>query len=81
MMAGSTLIMIPRLDAETVLRAIGEHRAALMDGVPSLTRCSVGAQTLPAAKAIEFTARTGCPIHEVWGMTELGRHRRSASRT
>ena len=89
MMAGSTLIMIPRFDAETVLRAIGEHRATLMDGVPtayyyllahpdfdsydlsSLTRCWVGGQTLPAAKAIEFTERTGCPIHEVWGMTEL----------
>ena len=88
-MAGSTLIMIPRFDAETVLRAIGEHRATLMDGVPtayyyllahpdfesydlsSLTRCWVGGQTLPAAKAIEFTERTGCPIHEVWGMTEL----------
>ena len=37
----------------------------------SLTRCWVGGQTLPAAKALEFTARTGCPIHEVWGMTEL----------
>ena len=37
----------------------------------SLTRCWVGGQTLPAAKAVEFTARTGCPIHEVWGMTEL----------
>ena len=88
-MAGSTLIMIPRFDAEIVLRAIGEHRATLMDGVPtayhyllshpdfesydlsSLTRCWVGGQTLPAAKAIEFTERTGCPIHEVWGMTEL----------
>ncbi|MFL5860331.1 MAG: AMP-binding protein [Solirubrobacteraceae bacterium] len=34
-MAGSTLIMIPRFDAETVLRAIGEHRATLMDGVPT----------------------------------------------
>jgi long-chain acyl-CoA synthetase len=37
----------------------------------SLTRCWVGGQTLPEAKAIEFTKRTGCPIHEVWGMTEL----------
>ena len=37
----------------------------------SLTRCWVGGQTLPEAKAIEFTERTGCPIHEVWGMTEL----------
>ena len=36
-----------------------------------LTRCWVGGQTLPATKAQEFTARTGCPIHEVWGMTEL----------
>ena len=27
--------MIPRFDAETVLRAIGEHRATLMDGVPT----------------------------------------------
>jgi long-chain acyl-CoA synthetase len=35
MMAGSTLIMIPRFDAETVLRAIGEHHATLMDGVPT----------------------------------------------
>jgi long-chain acyl-CoA synthetase len=37
----------------------------------SLTRCWVGGQTLPAAKSIEFTKRTGCPVHEVWGMTEL----------
>jgi long-chain acyl-CoA synthetase len=89
MLAGSTLVMVPRFDAETVMAAIGEHRVTLMDGVPtayyyllahpnfdeadlsSLTRCWVGGQTLPAAKAIEFTARTGCPIHEVWGMTEL----------
>ncbi len=89
MLAGSTLIMVPRFDAELVMAAIAQHRATLMDGVPtayyyllahpdfdnadlsSLTRCWVGGQTLPAAKAIEFTARTGCPIHEVWGMTEL----------
>ena len=89
MMAGSTLVMVPRFDAEAVMAAIAEHRATLMDGVPtayyyllahpdfdqadlsSLTRCWVGGQTLPAAKAIEFTERTGCPIHEVWGMTEL----------
>ncbi|HYO19080.1 MAG TPA: AMP-binding protein, partial [Dermatophilaceae bacterium] len=89
MLAGSTLVMVPRFNEELVLNAIAEHRATLMDGVPtayyyllaypgfdqadvsSLTRCWVGGQTLPAAKAIEFTARTGCPIHEVWGMTEL----------
>lgn len=89
MMAGSTLIMVPRFDAKEVMAAIAEHRATLMDGVPtayyylladpefddadlsSLTRCWVGGQTLPEAKAREFTQRTGCPIHEVWGMTEL----------
>jgi long-chain acyl-CoA synthetase len=89
MMAGSTFIMVPRFDAAEVMSAIAEHRATLMDGVPtayyyllahpdfddadlsSLTRCWVGGQTLPEAKAVEFTERTGCPIHEVWGMTEL----------
>jgi long-chain acyl-CoA synthetase len=89
MMAGSTLILIPRFSELAVLSAIAEHRATLMDGVPtsyyyllahadfekydlsSLARCWVGGQTLPAAKSLEFTARTGCPVHEVWGMTEL----------
>ncbi len=89
MMAGSTLILIPRFNEVAVLSSIAEHRATLMDGVPtayyyllahpdfdkydlsSLTRCWVGGQTLPAAKSLEFTARTGCPVHEVWGMTEL----------
>ena len=37
----------------------------------SLTRCWVGGQTLPSAKSMEFTARTGCPVYEIWGMTEL----------
>jgi long-chain acyl-CoA synthetase len=37
----------------------------------SLTRCWVGGQTLPSTKSLEFTARTGCPVYEVWGMTEL----------
>jgi long-chain acyl-CoA synthetase len=89
MMVGSTLIVIPRFNEVVVLGAIAEHRATIMDGVPtayyyllahpdfdtydlsSLTRCWVGGQTLPAAKSEEFTRRTGCPVHEVWGMTEL----------
>jgi long-chain acyl-CoA synthetase len=38
----------------------------------SLTRCTVGGQTLPAAKSLEFSERTGgVPVHELWGMTEL----------
>ena len=89
MMVGSTLIVIPRFNEAVVLSTIAEHRATIMDGVPtayyyllahpdfdkydlsSLTRCWVGGQTLPAAKSHEFTRRTGCPVHEVWGMTEL----------
>jgi long-chain acyl-CoA synthetase len=89
MIAGSTLILIPRFNEVSVLSAIQRYRATMMDGVPtayyyllahpdfdkydlsSLTRCWVGGQTLPAAKSLEFTERTGCPVYEIWGMTEL----------
>ena len=37
----------------------------------SLTRCTVGGQTMPAAKSEEFEARVGCPLLELWGMTEI----------
>jgi len=37
----------------------------------TLTRCTVGGQTMPAAKAEEFEARVGCPLLELWGMTEI----------
>ena len=37
----------------------------------SLTRCTVGGQTLPLAKSLEFTERTKAPVLELWGMTEL----------
>lgn len=47
------------------------HRDFDKFDLSSLTRCWTGGQTLPAAKSIEFTERTGCPVHEVWGMTEL----------
>ena len=35
MLAGSTLVMVPRFDAATVLTAITQHRVTLMDGVPT----------------------------------------------
>jgi long-chain acyl-CoA synthetase len=88
-MSGATFIMVPRFEEVAMLRAVAEHKATIMDGVPtvyyyllahpdfdkfdlsSLTRCWTGGQTLPAAKSIEFTERVGCPVHEVWGMTEL----------
>jgi long-chain acyl-CoA synthetase len=37
----------------------------------SLTRCAVGGQTMPVAKMEEVEARFGCPLLELWGMTEL----------
>ncbi len=39
--------------------------------VSSLTRCTVGGQTMPAAKMEEVEERFGCPLLELWGMTEL----------
>lgn len=38
----------------------------------SLTRCTVGGQTMPLAKMQEVEARFGVPLLELWGMTELG---------
>jgi long-chain acyl-CoA synthetase len=88
-MAGGTFILVPRFEERTFLKAISDHRATMIDGVPtvyyyllahpdfdnydlsSLTRCWTGGQTLPAAKSLEFSERVGCPVHEVWGMTEL----------
>ncbi len=37
----------------------------------SLTRCTVGGQTMPVAKSREVEERFGCPLLELWGMTEL----------
>lgn len=37
----------------------------------SLTRCTVGGQTMPTAKIEAVVERFGCPLLELWGMTEL----------
>ncbi|MGO9421533.1 class I adenylate-forming enzyme family protein [Roseiarcus sp.] len=37
----------------------------------SLTRCTVGGQTMPVAKMREVEQRFGCPLIELWGMTEI----------
>jgi long-chain acyl-CoA synthetase len=37
----------------------------------SLTRCTVGGQTMPKAKMEDVERRFGCPLIELWGMTEL----------
>ena len=38
----------------------------------SLRICGVGGQTMPAAKMAEWERRSGAPLLELWGMTELG---------
>jgi long-chain acyl-CoA synthetase len=42
-----------------------------MFALTSLTRCTVGGQTMPVAKMAEVERRFGCPLIELWGMTEL----------
>ncbi len=37
----------------------------------SLRVCSVGGQTMPAAKMAEWEQRSGAPLLELWGMTEI----------
>lgn len=37
----------------------------------SLTRCTVGGQTMPTAKMEEVEKRFGCQLIELWGMTEI----------
>jgi len=38
----------------------------------SLRCCTVGGQTMPKPKMEEVEIRFGCPLIELWGMTELG---------
>ncbi len=37
----------------------------------SLSRCTVGGQTMPVAKIEDVAVRFGCPLLELWGMTEV----------
>ena len=46
--------------------------AAAQADLSSLTRCTVGGQTMPVAKLDAVAKRFGCPVLELWGMTELG---------
>ncbi|HWP42375.1 MAG TPA: long-chain-fatty-acid--CoA ligase [Blastocatellia bacterium] len=39
--------------------------------ISSLTRCTVGGQTMPVSKMEEVESRFGCPLLELWGMTEI----------
>ena len=47
------------------------RRSSTRADLSSLTRCTVGGQTMPVAKMQEVERRFGCPLIELWGMTEL----------
>lgn len=47
------------------------HPAAAATDFSSLARCTVGGQTMPVSKIAEVAERFGCPVCELWGMTEV----------
>lgn len=56
----------------TMYMYILNHAGREAYDLTSLTRCTVGGQTMPEAKMREVEAAFGCPLIELWGMTELG---------
>jgi long-chain acyl-CoA synthetase len=48
------------------------HPALDRYDLSSLTRCTVGGQTMPEAKMRQVESAFGGPLIELWGMTELG---------
>ncbi len=47
------------------------HQQLEHTDLSSLTRCTVGGQTMAVAKMREVEERFGCPLLELWGMTEI----------
>ncbi len=56
----------------TMYMYILDHASLGQYDLSSLTRCTVGGQTMPEAKMLQVEAAFGCPLIELWGMTELG---------
>jgi long-chain acyl-CoA synthetase len=89
LLAGGTVVLMPRFNAAEALALIAEHRATLFEGVPtmyallltapeiahadlsSLTRSTVGGQTIAVPLVQEWERRSGAPLLELWGMTEI----------
>jgi len=53
------------------VRLINFPRLGQFD-LSSLRLCTVGGQTMPASQMEEVQRLFGCPLRELWGMTELG---------
>ena len=47
------------------------HRGVAAGDYRTLERCTVGGQTMPSSSLAEASQRFGCPILELWGMTEV----------
>jgi long-chain acyl-CoA synthetase len=52
-------------------RILAQSRLKFHD-IRSLVRCTVGGQSIPLEKIAEVERVFGCPLVELWGMTELG---------
>jgi malonyl-CoA/methylmalonyl-CoA synthetase len=86
LLAGASVVLLPRFDAEEVLDAALDHDATLFFGVPTmyarlapsarvaelgrLRLCVSGSAPLPAALHAELTERAGIHVLERYGMTE-----------
>jgi long-chain acyl-CoA synthetase len=75
--AGETLEAIERLrptlfeGVPTMYYQMLAHPRAAATDFGSLTRCTVGGQTMPTVSIAEVVERFGCPLCELWGMTEV----------
>ncbi|WP_235536359.1 MULTISPECIES: AMP-binding protein [unclassified Sphingomonas] len=47
------------------------HPAFSATDFGALSRCTVGGQTIPVSVIEEVSAKMGCPVLELWGMTEV----------
>lgn len=89
LMAGATVVALPRFDAAAVVEAIRAHRATAFFGVatmyrrllelpgdlrcPSLQMGVSGAADMPLALAQEFRRRVGAPVVRGYGASEIFR--------
>ena len=89
LMAGATVVVLPRFDPAAVVEAIRSHRATALFGVatmyrrlvelpgdlacPTLQMAVSGAADMPLALAKEFQGRVGAPVVRGYGASEIFR--------
>jgi long-chain acyl-CoA synthetase len=55
----------------TTYQVLLDHPELDVYDLSSLTRCTVGGQSKPVPRSQEVEERFGCPLIELWGMTEI----------